>query len=342
MGMRNILRLWSEALRNGESVKVSSGETYTLKPSSDDTGALNIGDGTTDWDVKLFLGSTSNYVLGDVGNNLLQLEGVDLLLGDDDELRLGDGTSGDRVVTWNGTYLECGEPAGMWANAPSPADPQYHAAATEFFDDFNRTPTVGAADTADWLITLVDGGVDGGETYVLADDAEGGHWEIVTNDADNDSNSLQLNGESFKCAAGKKMWFECKFKIDNAGLAEYFIGLAEAVAGENIDAPDDCIGFLNQDATSDETIKFVGDKATAQDLNDSSVDLVDDTFVTVGFFVDGVTSVKAYIDGTYVAALDLASANIPIQALSPLVSVRNASAAASTLTIDYIKVVLLR
>jgi hypothetical protein len=40
-----------------------------LRPSTDDTGALNIGDGTYDMDVKIFLGTTGEYILFDVGNS---------------------------------------------------------------------------------------------------------------------------------------------------------------------------------------------------------------------------------------------------------------------------------
>ena len=38
-----------------------------ILPKTDDTGALNIGDGTTDMDVKVFLGTTGEYLLCDMG-----------------------------------------------------------------------------------------------------------------------------------------------------------------------------------------------------------------------------------------------------------------------------------
>lgn len=44
-----------------------------LRPATTDTESLNIGDGTTDMDVKVFLGSTSEYVLFDVGNSYMAL-----------------------------------------------------------------------------------------------------------------------------------------------------------------------------------------------------------------------------------------------------------------------------
>jgi len=371
MGSANILRLLEAALNGGaESLDLVSGDVLKVLPETDDTGSINIGDGTNDMDVKVFLGSSDEFILFDVGNSRIDegadgkgvdhrffgetassvmtwdqsadqlvFDNADIQLGDNDQLRLGDATSGDLALTWNGTFLQCGPATGMWVGAPSPADPNYHATAYDFYDHFTMAPSVGA--TGVWLETKVDADTDGGETYTLADDGVGGLWEIVTNDADNDSEAFQANGEMFKPAAGKTIWFECRFKVDDAGLCEYCIGLAEAVAGDGIDSPDDCLCFVNQDGTSDETIKFVGDKATAQDLNDTSVTLVDDTFVTVGFKVNGVTSVDVYVNGTLIAAAAVLTANIPVEALSPIVSIRNASAAVSTLTIDYIKCVQL-
>lgn len=276
------------------------------------------------------------------------VEGTDIQLMDNDQLNLGDTSGGDQHIAFNGTYAVHGNAAGLWSNMPMAGQPGVASSTGqhtyEFFDDFVKPPTVSETPDAGntWLLTVVDSGVDNSETWNLADDSPGGVWAIVTNDANDDSNSLQVNGESFKPAAGKHIWFECRFKIDDAGLAEYFIGLAEAVVGDGIDAPDDCIGFLNQNSGADETIKFVGDKATAQDLNDSAVALVDNTWTTVGFYVNGVTDVTAYIDGTEVGALALATANITVEALSPLISVRNGSAAVSTLSIDYVKIVQLR
>lgn len=82
-----------------------NGSVLQILPLVDDTGAINFGSGTYDMDVKVFLGTAAKYVLFDVGNVLLQLEDVDLLLGDNDELRFGDGSGGDVVFKWDATNL---------------------------------------------------------------------------------------------------------------------------------------------------------------------------------------------------------------------------------------------
>jgi len=55
--------------------KWSSGNLIFF-PATDDSGAINFGDGTNDCDVKFFLGSTSEYAEFDVGNSRLNIEGV--------------------------------------------------------------------------------------------------------------------------------------------------------------------------------------------------------------------------------------------------------------------------
>jgi len=57
--------------------KWSSG-SLVLYPRVDDTGAINIGDGTVDCDFKVFLGTSTEYVLFDVGNSRLDVDGVEL------------------------------------------------------------------------------------------------------------------------------------------------------------------------------------------------------------------------------------------------------------------------
>lgn len=90
-------------LDGGDASMGWDGTNLTLKPGVDDTGALVIGDGTTDFDVKVFLGTSAKYVLFDVGNVLLTLEDVDLKCGDNDAVLFGDAS--DVSIKWNATNL---------------------------------------------------------------------------------------------------------------------------------------------------------------------------------------------------------------------------------------------
>jgi len=74
MSSSNILRLLRDALvLNGEQLDLVSGNVLKIRPKTADTGSINVGDGTYDLDVKVFLGSTTEYVLFDVGKSAFEI-----------------------------------------------------------------------------------------------------------------------------------------------------------------------------------------------------------------------------------------------------------------------------
>jgi len=77
----------------------------TIKPKVDNTGQIQIGDGTTDMDLLIYHNTNTKFVLFDVSEALCQFDDVDLLLGDNDELRFGDAANGDVVIKWDATGL---------------------------------------------------------------------------------------------------------------------------------------------------------------------------------------------------------------------------------------------
>ena len=111
MSGRNAFRILGEALKNGEKFDLFTGESLKILPETDDTGSIQIGDGSTDMDFTIFLGSTSNYVKLDVGASTITLVGVtlsgnlttdsDITLGDNNNLYFGD--SDDIRMRWNGS-----------------------------------------------------------------------------------------------------------------------------------------------------------------------------------------------------------------------------------------------
>lgn len=97
MGARNIVRLLSHALVAGENFDLGSGDALSLIPEVADQGSIEIGNGTKDMDVKIFLGSTTEYVLADVGNSRLEYQ-VDVKMGDAKNIIL-DTTTGTKIGT---------------------------------------------------------------------------------------------------------------------------------------------------------------------------------------------------------------------------------------------------
>lgn len=355
MGFRNIHRLIKEAYVNGERFELTSSDTLLLRPHTNDTGAINVGDGTYDMDVKWFGGASGDYVLLDVGNARAQFEDIDVLLndaninlGDNDDLTFGDGD--DAQLKWNGTYLEHGPASGLWAGAPSEADPQYHTIAHVFFDDFYKAPV-----DANGVWTEVD---DGGTGTNATADGAGGIGTVVTAGADNDYHAITSTNECFKFATGKKLWFEARFKLAEATTNEsaWWFGLTDTLTTGGLQAHAagplaSYDGFLiwKDEATLkvDSELSEAGD----QDTDTEEADFVSNKWSRVGFYYDGATTITPYYEmneaGSWTAgtakAFDATIALASMDEMHVVAGVKaGPSGAAETLQIDYIKVVQLR
>ena len=206
-----------------------------------------------------------------------------------------------------------------------------------FLDDFYKADISETADAALWNATLVDGGSDDGEVLTVSDDAAGGWLTCTTNDADNDLNNLQLNGEPFKLASGKSLYFETKLYVNDIDTQDLFVGLAitdaTAIAGTT-----DCVGFRIADGTASQYFECVSEKDSTEESTDTSVAITASaaTAKRLGILFDGDSSIYFLIDGDIVAKH---STTIPNdEALTPTLEIRNASAAASTLSVDYVYV----
>lgn len=247
------------------------------------------------------------------------------------------GTGVDVKLMWNGTYLEGGPALGLWANAPSEADPRWQQASYKFFDDFftlDQTATVG-----DWAPFVVGTG-----TAALNDDVAGGEL-LLTCQATTDDACEQLNGVSapFLLAAGKTLWYEAKVKQVGDVQSEVSFGLC--ALGEDLTAvadvyPQDGVCFAHQDASMALALT-----CSKNGTNTGAVaavhTMVTGTYATYGLLIDGVTSVTPYINGTAGTA---ATATInDDESMCPYFLVRNGDATTQQkLHVDYVKVVQLR
>ena len=189
------------------------------------------------------------------------------------------------------------------------------------------------ANLGQWLVTVVDTGTDNGEVIACADDAVGGHLTMTTNDADDDSLELQVNGEAWKLESGKTLAFETRLKGADVSEFDWFVGLA-ITDTTVMTACTDRVGFECPDSTGD--IDAITEKDRSQTTTATTKDLADATFVTLRVEVEGTSKVRYYVDGDLVATH---TANLPDdEALTPTICIRNDGAAANTMTLDYILV----
>lgn len=231
----------------------------------------------------------------------------------------------------------------------------------EFFDDFieGRSYTVAnetvasaqgkfseLADMGDWLVTVVDTG-GGTESIVISDDEPGGVVTLTTSSALNDSLECQLNGEAWKVAADKDIYFKCRLKLADADSTDWFVGLATTDT-DVIGTATEMIGFgsgatLEGGATGD--IYFgsgdgmtaaIDDSTNGGSWSDSGDDGADDTFFTVAFRVVSNGQIKFFVNNDYVGSVS-SSGDIPdSDAVTLTMAVRADGAAQHTMEVDYI------
>jgi hypothetical protein len=215
-----------------------------------------------------------------------------------------------------------------------------------FFDDFITLLT-----TVDWTITQATAGT------AAPSDAVGGVALLDCNSTTADQ-GIQMQGisEAFQPLAGVTIFFECRLKVtDTIAGAQFFAGLAQedtTVFAAGANTTDNHIGFemnaLTQAGTvgTAGTANFYGEKATARNTAaaDAGLDVhlfVEDTYVKLGFVIDGITEARVYVDGA--DTMDrIVTANIPTAAagiMTPTFVCQNEDGATDPIvSLDWVRV----
>lgn len=201
----------------------------------------------------------------------------------------------------------------------------------EFFEAPSFSET---ADSAPWLLNVTDGGADNAEIISVADDEHAGALRMVTNDADNDALTLQLNGEQVALASNRTIYFVTRVKLGDVSNTDFSVGLSVALSsGTNhvLAGVTDSIQFK---AEAGGNIDVVAEKDSTETDNDSGSDMADDTYVKLMAEIEGTDRINYFVDDSLV---DTITNNLPDdEALAPYFEVRNASAATSELNADYL------
>jgi hypothetical protein len=203
-------------------------------------------------------------------------------------------------------------------NLPIGQEPDFYVAFNDFLfaKDYNAS---------DWVVTETDAGA----TQAIAADVLGGALLITNTATDDDIVQLQSAEQAWKLGAGKKLWFETKLKVSDATQSDVFVGLATTdtsiIAGTT-----DSVGFRKADGAA-ALVSITEDNTT--ETTNSAATMVADTFVTLGFYWDGVSKVRFYVNRALTATH---TANIEqTNALALTFTLQNGEAAAKTMTIDY-------
>ena len=197
------------------------------------------------------------------------------------------------------------------------AGPQFHT----YFEDFDYYTA------ADWTVTETQAGA----TQALTD-GDGGLLLLTNTAADNDLVALQKVGESYRFASGKKLFFEARFKVSNATQSDVVMGL-QITDTTPLDVTDGVFFLKSDDST---TISLLVEKNSTATTTSVGT-LADDTYIRLGFYYDGNSSIQAFVNGTYVATS--ATTNlVDDEDLTISFAIQNGNAVARTMTVDYIYV----
>jgi hypothetical protein len=308
------------------------------------TGGASAGVGGTAGAVTIDAGAVTGGTGAAVSIAPTNTNATGITLGNDtslaDNVAIIFGTGSDVDISWNASYLVGGS-VGMWAAAPVPIHQSLLTAtglpAYELHDDFfqhDPTATVGR-----WPELVVGAG-----TQSLLDDVAGGVCRLSCQATTDDAcEQMTFVSAPFYLAAGKTLWYETRIKITGDIQSEHSFGLV--ALGENLTAvadvlPADGVSFSTQD----------GSLAVALTCSKDGTDtgavagvhtLVSGSWVTLGFLVNGVTSVTPYVNG--VAGTAATTTICDDESLAPYFLVRNGDGVTTQIMdIDYVKVVQLR
>lgn len=203
-----------------------------------------------------------------------------------------------------------------FADLKMPAPTLFHT----YFEDFDYYVA------GDWTVTETDSGA----TQALAD-GDGGLLLITNTAADNDLVSLQKKGESFLFESGKRLFFEARFKVNDATESDVVIGL-QITDTTPLDVTDG-VFFIKADGAA--TVNLLVEKNNTATTTSSVATMADDTFITLGFYYDGSTQIQYSVNGTVLGTS--VTTNLPNdEALTVTMALQNGAAAAKTMTVDYV------
>ena len=195
-----------------------------------------------------------------------------------------------------------------------------------YMDDFLR---VAMDATNDWTVLK-----DGNATALIAADTVNGVLALTSEaTTDDDGASIQGN-EIFKAASDKSIWFETKLQNNKVAQSEICVGLTVnfTTNPEAMLTAADRIVFQVNDG--DASILCKTEASGTETSTDSGIDMVDDTYVTLGFRVSGTGRVDFYVNRNLVATH---TTNIPTTELAmAAMSISGDNLGTRATLIDYI------
>ena len=229
------------------------------------------------------------------------------------------------LILWAGNTVASKSKKNLPMFQPYPSDQTYYG----YFNDFMTY------NSGDWTITTTEAGA-GSATEAVTSSAGGAL--LLTNAAgDDDLDFLQLKGEAFTLAAGKRAFFSSRFKVSDVTQSDYVMGL-HITDTSPLDVTD---GIYFRSVDESAVLNFVLEKDSTETAT-AVATLADATYVTAEFFYTG-SNMEVYINGALVTTIANTDTNFPDDELLRLtLSMLSGEATANTLTIKWVRLIQIR
>jgi hypothetical protein len=183
----------------------------------------------------------------------------------------------------------------------------------------------------DWTVTT--GGTGSTDATQALTDGDGGLLLLTNGTGDDGHIFMNKVGESFLLSSGKKAWLKARLKANGATQSDILIGL-QITDTTPLDGTDG-VFFLKADGST--AFGLLVEKDSTATTTAGVATMADDTYLTLGWYYDGVDKIKIFADDVHVATS--VTTNIPDDTeLTISFACQNGEATAKTMTIDYIMV----
>ena len=229
------------------------------------------------------------------------------------------------AVHFTGPVLFTGKnsPGPWWTDQPVSNNVDY----VSYMDDFTG---VALDSTNDWTVVK-----DSGATVAIVADTVNGEVAITSTATTDDDGGLLQGNEVFAVQTDKSIWFETRIKCNDADQTDLCFGLTVnfATNPEAMLAAADRIVFQVNDGNA--SILCKTEKNGTETSTDSGIDLVDNTYIRLGFWANSTGSVQFFIDRQLVATH---TTNIPDDENLTIgaMSVSGSATGTRVTTIDYL------
>ncbi|HKR17718.1 hypothetical protein [Rhizorhapis sp.] len=195
-----------------------------------------------------------------------------------------------------------------------------------YFEDFDTYAA------GDWTITKTEAGA--GSASEALTDVDGGALLITNDAADDDNDFFQKKGESFLLEAGKRAFFKARFKVSDATQSDVVIGL-QVTDTTPLDVTDG-IYFLKADGAATLDVICRKNATTGSTSASAITSLANDTFIVLGWYYDGKSTLAYFVNDVQVGSLDASSSYLPDTEITVSFGIQNGEAVAKTMTVDYL------